>query len=496
MDTQTPPGAGTGTPGTTPGTGPGPHPGSTPPPAPHGFWAGVRRTGLYRSDERWLGGVAGGLAQRVGVDPLLVRGILAVTFLVGGLGLVLYGLAWALLPDARDGRILLERLGAGDADGALLGSLAFVVVGFARGDGWWWFWDGSGGFGGVVWFACVVGLVVLAVTAVQRRNRAGAPAAGWVPPPGPGGAPSGSAPSTGAAPTGTAPTAPYGVAPTAAAVSGAATTSAPVAGAWGGAPTQPLPPTPPAAGGPGTPPPPAAPYGYGRAPVPPVPPQPPRPPRRSADAPTIGAVVGLSVVALGVLLLAERVGAYDGPVGITAGGIALVLAGLGVVTLGLRGRSSGFVGFLGVAGALVWVPLALVHQTDWADTVRGWEGQARDVTVTSRQDAASGFELGAGSSRIDLTNVPLDGDELRVPISIGAGQLTVVVPAEAAVRAEVTAGLGSVRWEVDGRSQERSGAGLGDLIFTDADADAGRPDLVLDITSGVGEVLITEEAAA
>lgn len=458
MDTQTPAGADAGTPGTTPGTGPGPYPGTTPPPAPHAFWAGVRRTGLYRSDDRWVGGVAGGLAARLGVDPLIVRGVLAVTFLLGGLGLVLYGVAWALLPDARDNRILLERLGAGDADGALLGSLAFVVVGFARGDGWWWFWDGGGALGGVLWLAFVVGVVALVVTSVQKRGRGT-----WQPPAG--GTPSAGVPGTAAASS---------------------------AGTWTQAPTAPLP-----ADGAWAPagPPPSAPYvPYGSAPVPP--PLPPRPPRRSADGATIGAVVGLSVVGLGVLLLADRIGAFDGPVWLTAGGIALVLAGLGIATLGLRGRSSGFVGFVAVVGALVWVPAALVHQTDWRDTVSGWEGQAQDVLVTSRVDAATGFELGAGTSRIDLTAVPLDDEVLRVPISIGAGELTVVVPPEAAVRAEVTAGVGSVRFVMDGNAQEQNGVGIGDVTFEDEDAAAGSADLVLEISAGVGEVRIIEEDAS
>ncbi|MBO3088561.1 PspC domain-containing protein [Cellulomonas dongxiuzhuiae] len=463
MDTQTPSGADAGTSGHTPGTGPGPLPGPTPPPAPHAFWAGVRRTGLYRSDDRWVGGVAGGLAERVGVDPLLVRGLLAVTFLVGGLGLVLYGIAWALLPDARDNRILLERLGAGDANGALLGALAFVVVGLARGDGWWWFWDGGSALGGVLWLACVAGIVALVVTAVQRRDRGT-----WPPPPG-------------WAPPGAGPTAP-------------ASTTAP--GAWAQAPTAPLPTSAPApAAGPAAPPPYAYAVPYGSAPVPPAPPAPPRPPRRSADGATIGAVVGLSVVALGVLLLAERAGVYDGPLALTAGGIALTLAGLGIVTLGLRGRSSGFVGFLAVVGALVWVPAALVHQTDWVDDVRGGEGQARDVVVTSRDVAAAGFDLGAGRSRIDLTGVPIDDDVLRVPISIGAGSLTVVVPQEAAVAANVTAGVGSVSFEVDDDRHEQSGVGLGELRYQDDAAAAGSPDLVLDISSGVGEVRIIEEVA-
>lgn len=460
MDTQTPAGGDTGTPGPVPGPGPGPHPGTTPPPAPHGFWAGVRRTGLYRSDERWIGGVAGGLAQRIGVDPLVVRGLLAVTFLIGGLGLVLYGVAWALLPDARDNRILLERLTAGDANGALIGSLAFVVVGLARGDGWWWFWDGGTALGGVLWLAAVVGIVALVVTAVQRRQRGPAP---WPPA---GGGP-GAAPWSGSAPAGT----------------WQQTTTAPVPGAGATPPPPPPPPYPPYASP------------YGSAPVPPLV-VPVRPARRGADAATTGAVIGLSVVGLGVLMLAARAGAFDGPVWLAAGGISLVVAGLGVATLALRGRGSGVVGFLAVVATLVWVPAALVHQADWPDGPRGWKETAQDVDVTSRTVAAEGFELGVGSSRVDLTSVPLTDDELRVPISLGAGDLTVVVPQEAAVRAHVTAGAGSVRWEIDGEVQEHGGVGLGDLTYEDEDAADDGPDLVLDISAGAGEIRIIEEATA
>ncbi|SFJ82343.1 PspC domain-containing protein [Cellulomonas sp. KH9] len=493
MDTQTPAGGDAGTPGPVPGPGPGPHPGPTPPPAQPGFWAGVRRTGLRRSDERWLGGVAGGLAERVGVDPLVVRGLFAVTFLVGGLGLVLYGVAWALLPDDRDDRILLERLGAGDADGALLGALAFVVVGFARGDGWWWFWDGGSALGGAVWLACVAGLVALVVTAVQRHQRGTAPwqhgdgrPGGPVPPAGP--------PST--APFGTAPYGtPYGTPP------GAAAAGTPGATAWAQTSTAPLPvgspqDCPPAQGAPV---PPYAVAGH-RPPGPPFaggPPLAPRPGRRGADGATVGAVVGLSVVGLGVLLLAERIGAFDGPVWLTAGGIALVLAGLGIASLAARGRSSGFIGFLAVVGLLVGVPAALAQQSDWADVARGWEDQGRDVTVTSRAVAANGFDVNSGRSRIDLTAVPIDPDEvLRVPINMGAGQLTVIVPREAAVRAHVDHGIGAVRWEMDDDVHEQSGVGLGDLMYEDDDAAAGSPDLVLDIDGGVGQVRIIDEGNA
>ncbi|KSW29371.1 hypothetical protein ATM99_08510 [Cellulomonas sp. B6] len=233
----------------------------------------------------------------------------------------------------------------------------------------------------------------------------------------------------------------------------------------------------------------------------PLPPRPPRPRRQGADAATVGTVVGLGVVALGALMLADRTGTFDGPVWLTAGGIFLVLAGLGRISLGVRGRRSGFLGFATLVAALVWVPGALAHQAD------GWEGgfpvvwqsdapRASDLTVTSRKVAANGIDMGAGQARIDLTGVPITRDTLDVPISLGAGDLTVVVPRDAAVRAEVSAGVGTVRWRLDGDRQERSGIALGNITFEDEAAAAGSPDLVLKISSGIGEVTIIEEDAA
>jgi len=56
---------------------------------------------LVRShDDRWLGGVCGGIADYTGVDPNLVR-LLTVLGTVLGLGslVVAYVVAWALMPE-------------------------------------------------------------------------------------------------------------------------------------------------------------------------------------------------------------------------------------------------------------------------------------------------------------------------------------------------------------------------------------------------------------
>ena len=84
--------------------------GARPPQAgaqPQNFFDWIRSQGIHRGRDRWIGGVASGIAQRLGVDPLIVRGVLIVLTLFAGIGVLLYGLAWALLPEP-DGRIHVQ----------------------------------------------------------------------------------------------------------------------------------------------------------------------------------------------------------------------------------------------------------------------------------------------------------------------------------------------------------------------------------------------------
>lgn len=57
---------------------------------------------LQRStDDRWIGGVCGGLAEYAGVDAGLIRLILAVATILGaGSLIVIYLVAWIIMPKA------------------------------------------------------------------------------------------------------------------------------------------------------------------------------------------------------------------------------------------------------------------------------------------------------------------------------------------------------------------------------------------------------------
>lgn len=88
------------------------------------FFAWLRGLDITRSSDRWFTGVAGGIAAKAKIDPLIVRGIFVVLALLGGPGILLYLAAWILLPDAT-GRIHLEDLFRGRASA---GAIATAVV--------------------------------------------------------------------------------------------------------------------------------------------------------------------------------------------------------------------------------------------------------------------------------------------------------------------------------------------------------------------------------
>ena len=63
-----------------------------------------------RTSDRVIGGVAGGLGDYLNVDPLLIRIGFVGLMVFGGAGLVLYVIAWLLIPDETRDRSSIERL--------------------------------------------------------------------------------------------------------------------------------------------------------------------------------------------------------------------------------------------------------------------------------------------------------------------------------------------------------------------------------------------------
>ena len=93
-----------------PGSGSGQPGGSSGP----GGWGGPRGFSGKRLERklegRWLAGVCVGLADYLGVDPNLIRVIVAVLVLFGGFGALAYLLAWVLVPEEGDSASIAEKL--------------------------------------------------------------------------------------------------------------------------------------------------------------------------------------------------------------------------------------------------------------------------------------------------------------------------------------------------------------------------------------------------
>ena len=142
---------------------------SPPPPTPgqerRGYppLSALRRS---RSDRKALG-VAGGLGQWAGVDPLVFRVLFVVLTVFGGSGLLLYALGWLLVPEDGETESEAQRLVNGrsrSSAATVIGILVVLVIGIAATG---WFIDSGPGFGGLGALVAVIAIVVL----ISRNHR-------------------------------------------------------------------------------------------------------------------------------------------------------------------------------------------------------------------------------------------------------------------------------------------------------------------------------------
>lgn len=409
----------------------------------------LRGIDLRRSPDRWIGGVAAGLARRLGIDPVIVRAGFVVLGLVLGIGIVVYLLAWLLVPDdtERSHLELAVRHGEG-ASWALLVLTAVVTVGVLipdEGQLWLGPWD----LGWLLVLLLTASLAWLAVwalwTLVRRR-------------PVRGGAPDREGEAAVQAPVATS-LAPPGP-------SEATTESV------RGAPDAPRPP--------GTPPP----TRTSRAPRPP---RPPRRPRRAGPGP-LGAllVVGLALIGGGLAAWAAPTLGGNPIAVVTA--VVLATLGLSVLALGVAGRRSGFTGFLAVLAllaTLVTAPLPPGMTPTWRMGVQ----QVTPVTAAQAAD----LHLAAGELDVDLRALDPAVVPEGVRVEVGLGMLRVIVPDDLTVRVRARVGGGQliVRGPSElgfGRSTSLSTSGVD--VDREVVLGPGPVDLDLDLQTGVGEVVV------
>jgi len=429
---------------------PPPAPGSSSPvgqAAPPQGYSQIRDLHIVRPDQgRWAAGVAAGIAQRWNIDPLLVRGGFVALTLLGGLGVLLYGVGWLLLPQT-DGRIHVEEASHGRLSAGFFGAALTALAGMGSAPSWLvgWGYD-TGGTPPFLAIVLVGGVIWWAVTRSKRQPAVAAPPAVPV-------RSDSTADEPGVRLYGTGE--PLG----GPMVTGAA---APPAYATGSVAVAPPP-----------------------APVVPVPtpartPAPSRPPGFSL------AFVGAALVAGTGVLAWDRWAHPITAAPTVAAAVALGVLGLGIVTAGVMGRRGGPLTFFAIVLAVVGLN-NLSPSGSWTHNVpRTW-------TPTAAAAIGDGYGLGAGDATVDLTSPALlatatTTSPLTVPVQLGAGKLRVVVPAGVAVRVTVDLGMGHVDSRIDGRQ-------LSGNVTETLTSGTGDPRLIVDVNVGVGDIELVSQGA-
>ncbi len=475
------------------------------------FFDAIRGTGLHRSQHRVVGGVCGGIAERTGIDPTVVRVVAVVLAIFGGIGGLLYGLAWLLLPEP-DGRIHGEQVLHGKVDAGAIGAIIVTLLSFGGPSGGHWGlgWGWHSGLFGLLWgitgTAVVIAVVVLVVYLAVRGRGSGTPgpgSAGYSGYPGyPGGPGYSGGPGYPPAPQ----PAQSPAAPTDPSAADNPAPPAPPTGATGSAATsQPGPAmtaTYPAYGGAATltAPAPVPPYVGGAAPVAPT----------RTRRPSLGGfaalVGGLALVGAGLAVVITRNGDYSVSTAAIAWAVALGIIALALIIGGVLGRRSGIVTLFALIALIGTIGASIVPKADHTQLVG--EGTWRPVTAA---EASGGFALGIGHATLDLSDLaqtPLSAaDPITVKATVGIGQLTVKVPEGISVLVRTSAGAGSLpkpqavtvttnSQNVHDGSQFAGNDDHGNLggasIKRTVTVGAGAPQLIVDAKVGVGEIDIQQ----
>ncbi|HEY8306241.1 MAG TPA: PspC domain-containing protein [Lapillicoccus sp.] len=401
---------------------------------------GVRRN----TDERWLAGVCSGVADRLGIDPLIVRGALFVLLFVGGLGGLVYLIAWALLPD-QNGKILAEAALHGDGWGIAL----LIVIGIALISNVadrWWLWTILVPVGLLGWWA--LHSARQGKTPEQMGDEArefGNKFAATFSRP--------------------AVATPNDVAP-------ASETESPMSAATS---------TTPAASPVHAPPP----YGMGpgRTGVLAAPDRVVHRPRRRGGFLGLLLTAGLAVAGYGLgQWYAQRSG-FAGSPAVLAAGFAVAGAGLALLVIGLTGRRAGFTTFLVTLAAL-----ATVGATSLPAMPSGGFGE-RQWSAASQP--ADGFSLTAGEAQLGLAGAA-PGSTIRV--AMGAGQLKISVPKGTTVTFVPTVKAGQVVVHRAGATGKEVQGGVDSANGQPITVGTGPTPLTVDVDMVAGELVITEES--
>ncbi len=379
--------------------------------------------------DRKIAGVAGGLGRHLNIDPTVLRVLFVVLVFFGGAGLLLYAVAWLIVPEEGSDKAVISS--APSTRNALLIVAAVVAALLVLGDAW-----GPVG-GGFPWPLALIAIIVLVAVLATRDSSSGSP------PDAPAGQPAGT-------PSGTSSAA---------------------------APTQPVP-----ASSPTSPTSPTT-FGYPPAGYPPTPYASPAP---SAEPPPdrgpklFGYTLALVAIALGALGLYESAGGAVADAAYAA--LALAVVGVMLVVGSVAGRPGGLI-LLGIVAAVALAVAATVEEYDM-----GRSGRI-DLVPTSVADLDRSYSLFAGEIDLDLTQVSDPENYLgrTVSVTAEAGEIVVLVPPGVDVDVDARIDIGG-EIDVNGVREE----GRGPAVRTVIDGGLDVPVLNLDVDLSVGTITVTQ----
>lgn len=436
------PGPETAAPGPNPGQGgpahdPAGYPAGTHPgPADSAkFFQWIRGLGVHRGSSRWVGGVCSGLANKWGIDPVIVRGLAVVLTLFFGAGLLAYGVAWALLPEP-DGRIHVEEVARGNWSTGMTGAGVVTLLGlvgpgqgfiFGRNDGWFP-WP-------LFWIAVVAGFLYWGVNYNKTKELRGKTQHSK-----------------------THEGRDYSQTPWQAPVQ--AGNAGPGASSF------------------------AAQQQFVPNPQMYIKHQPVKTtPRLGAAASLL--VLGLAAVIGALVLLLDATGVLDlnGYQAGIAAAAAAITAGVGIVAAGIMGRSAGWLGTFSIIALVFASLLSLPAQTGpfTAFNNTTW-------TPTTISAAEAGRTIVLGNATFDLTK--LDGvssldSELALPLKAVAASVTVKVPATVPVT--INSELAAVSFSVNGKND---GDALAQDLTTELNPTATGPGIVIALEGAASNIEI------
>ena len=157
---------------------------------------------------------------------------------------------------------------------------------------------------------------------------------------------------------------------------------------------------------------------------------------RRGSGPYGAIVLGALLVVVGGLWLLDATGVIALEAAIVLPAVLAVI-GLGLIFGAWNGPHPGLV----VAGVFVTIAVLAVAAAP-PDAFHGGIGE-RSIVVTDQADLAATYDVGVGGLMLDLSDLTMT-ESADVDVTIGAGDMTIVLPADVPVDVSASVGAGQI----------------------------------------------------